>query len=197
MSVRRLFLLLPLAFALLSCWTGSARSTTAVRLSLQEMTDLSTTVVHGRVLGTGSRWNEAGTMIVTDVRVEVEEALKGSAAGEITVTQLGGEVGKLKTEVPGAAAFRRGEEAVLFLAVDGRGGLQVTGLSQGRFEVVDDARTGRKVLRGLDRDRLQGLVRTGPAAAPSLAAPDGTIPLSRFLDRVRDLVRNGGTGGGR
>ena len=202
---KRSFPLIALIFMTVSVvLSGRGEATTAVRLSLEDLTAVSSAVVHGTVVDTQSRWNETGSLIVTDVRIRVADMIKGSPAGEITVTQLGGEVGKLKTEVPGAAAFRAGEETVLFLAEDGRGGLVVAGLSQGRFDVMEDARTGRKTLRGLDPERLQGLVRTGPAAAgqgsppgPALTAPDGSVSLERFLNRVRDLVETAGQGGGR
>jgi hypothetical protein len=203
---KRSFPLVALIFTTVSVvLAGRGEATTAVRLSLEDLTAVSSAVVHGTVVDTQSRWNETRSLIVTDVRIRVADMVKGSPAGEITVTQLGGEVGKLKTEVPGAADFRAGEETVLFLAEDGRGGgLVVAGLSQGRFDVTQDARTGRKTLHGLDPERLEGLARTGPAAAgrgvppgPALAAPDGSVSLERFLARVRDLVETAGQGGGR
>jgi len=204
MSLRSVLIALLIITTIIVAFPQSGAATTVVRLSLADLTAASSAVVHGSVVSTGSRWNETRSMIVTDVQVRVMDAVKGQAGGEITITQLGGEIGVLKTEVPGASAFRRGEEAVLFLASDGRGGFHVTGLSQGRFEVVEDARRGGKILRGMDAERLRGLRSVTPAGAgrtpgslPSLAAPDGRVSLDRFLNRVRDLMENAGEGGGR
>ena len=162
-------------------------ATTLERLSLGEMTRLSETIVHGTVLSTRSRWNEDHSMIVTDVHVQVAETVKGGDVTEIVVTQLGGRVGPLRTEVPGAAAFQRGEEVVLFLVQDSIGRTQVTGLSQGRFEVREDPQTGTRLVRGLGLDLPATAAVDGGDEATAPATPT-TLPLHRFLDEVRSLV---------
>src|SRR5512140_1638931 len=88
------------------------RATTVVPLSTEDLVANSPTIVHGTVTGTRSHWNDEHTMIVTDATIRVEAALRGRAAGMIVVTEPGGTVGALRTDVPGASGFRAGEELV-------------------------------------------------------------------------------------
>jgi hypothetical protein len=64
-------------------------------------------------------------------------------------------VGELYT---GTARFEKDEEVVLFLSKDLKGNFRVTGSNQGKFRVVKDERTGRKVIgksRFLDDFKLR------------------------------------------
>jgi hypothetical protein len=125
----------------------AASATTVVPMNLDDMAKASPDIVHGTVVATASHWNEDKTLIVTDVRIRVEDTLKGNAGGEITVTQPGGVVGALRVEIPGVTAFRQDQEAVLFLGPQKNGNYAVTGLMQGQFDVVTDAKTGQRTDR--------------------------------------------------
>lgn len=190
-----------LAAASLILPAGPLQATSAIPLTVEDLVANSTTIVHGTVLSTRSHWNEDRSLIVTDVTLRVTSLLRGPAAGEIVITQPGGSVGKLGVEIPGASAFRAGEETVLFARVDGQGNLQPTGLDQGRFPVTTDARTGKRVVRGLAvfESRVDGVVtfKSGPptGATPEPVAPRGD--LDDFLGQVRELVRLSDAKGGR
>ena len=190
-----LFLLFGIALGLAS----DASATTVAKLGLREMTAASSTVIHGTVVSTRCRWNEDRSLILTDVRVRVDDALKGSAAATVTVVQLGGTIGKLQVDVPGAAAFRPGEEAILFLVPDSRGDLHVAGLSQGRFEVVRNPRSGSREVLGLEEAiPAAGAPAVGGVQVLSApAAPTGPVPLDRFLGDIRSLIRDVDAQGGK
>lgn len=131
--------LLP-AMALLLALPAGASS--ALREDLQSLAQGADAVVHGRVLAVTSRWNGDHTRILTDVDVEVVEALKGEPGPRVRITQPGGEVGGLGQHVAGLAAFRTGEEVVVFLGRRGgtQGAYAVRGLAQGKFRVERGAR---------------------------------------------------------
>jgi hypothetical protein len=169
--------------------TGIARATSIVPLDLAELTRASDRIVYGTVLGSSSRWNEDRTLIVTDVRIRVVEDLKGRAPREITVTQPGGTVGKLMVEVPGAAAYRPGEEVVLFLAPERDGRTYVNGLDRGRYPVETDAATGEKRVVGLAVEELQAIQLAG-ARLDAGSFTTGAVPLERFLGGMRSFVRD-------
>lgn len=168
----------------------SAPATTVVPMNLEEMAMASPDIVHGTVVSTNSHWNEDKTLIVTDVRIRVHDALKGGAAGEITVTQPGGVVGALRVEIPGVAAFRPDQEAVLFLGPQKDGNFAITGLMQGQFDVITDEKTGQKSVRGLTAEKLGAAGKAAP-----LQSKDGSEELGAFKTRVKKLVHelDGGT----
>jgi len=192
---RRSALLIALALCVLR--PGSADATTVEARNLRQLTADATSVVHGTVVGISTHWTENRSLIVTDYRVQVADALKGEAAGEIVVTQPGGRVGAIRVDADGATAFRVGDEAVLFLGVSPRGVQHILGLSQGRFDVVTDAQ-GNKMVRGLSGDAAGVLRRsTDPAGAGVRTTGGGDLPLETFLGGVRELVRDTVKDGGR
>lgn len=168
---------------------GHASATSVEPMDLPELAQRSSGIVHGTVVGAASRWNDDRSLILTDVRVRVDDAVKGSASGEILVTQPGGVIGKLKVEVPGAAAFRIGEEVILFLAPDPSGRLFVNGLDHGRYRVQRDPETGVARVEGLSTESLQ-MLRSAGAEIVAGDVSTGTLDLNRFLDGMRRMVRD-------
>jgi hypothetical protein len=145
------------------------------------------TIVHGKVVETSSRWNEAHTLIVTDVRVDVLATAKGDPGATVTLTQPGGRVGKLRVDVPGASPFRAGQEVVLFLREGPDGRLQVPGLSRGRFDVNVDPESARRFVLGIPPVERAGKP-SSPESRLEWTEVDGRVSLDRFLDDLRWLA---------
>ncbi len=181
--------------ALVLAIASSARATSVPDMDLRALVDGSPSIVHGSVISTRCRWNEDRSLIVTDVRVRVMDAIRGGGVSEIEFTQPGGVVGKLVVEVPGASAFRSGDEAVFFLAPDAWGRLCLNGLSRGCFAVLPDPVTGQKTVRGLPLEGMTAAGWIGAAGPPGAAM--GSVPLHRFLGDLRILVEDAVGGGGR
>ena len=118
-------LLLPLA----------ASATTMLRADLPGLAQTSDAIVHGTVRRVESRWSGDGRRIVTDVEIQVTEALKGQAGSTVLVTQPGGQVGDIGQRVSGLAAFTPGEEVVVFLERRGKTAFRVSGMAQGKYQV--------------------------------------------------------------
>jgi hypothetical protein len=81
-------------------------------------------VVVGQVASITPEWqeNEHGDrLIVSVVRVRIEETLKGDAATTMDVEVEGGTIGDLTLHVSDQASFRRGERAAFFLRRNPRG----------------------------------------------------------------------------
>jgi hypothetical protein len=179
-------------------FTVPSGATTVAERTMRDMTAEAPSIVYGTVISATSHWTENHSLIVTDVRMAVSEVLKGEAVDEVVFTQPGGAVGKLRVDCDGAAAFLPGDEAIVFLDRNPRGQNHVVGLSQGRFDVVEDIR-GRKVVQGVTGKEARTL---GQASAwGRLAVPEGRrdipVPLDEFLGGVRDLVRDLSNEGGR
>lgn len=168
-----------LLLALLSL-PAAAWATTVLRADVPALTRLSDAVVRGRVVSLQSHWTGDGLRIVTDVRLEVTEALKGAPAHTITIRQPGGTVGNIGQRVSGLASFKAGEEVVVFL--ERRGPVHVvTGLAQGKFH-LDRLKDGR--VRATPDDSGDARVVDPKTRAP--LTPDRA---PRSLERLRAQVR--------
>jgi hypothetical protein len=124
---------------------ASAGATTLLRTDVAELSSTSDTIVQGTVRRVESRWSGDGRRIVTDVEIQVTDALKGQAGGTVLVTQPGGTVGDIGQVVHGLARFTPGEEVVVFLTRRGKVSFQVSGMAQGKFQVRRGA-DGKTVL---------------------------------------------------
>lgn len=83
-------------------------------------------VVVGRVSSVNPQWqvNEFGDrLIVSTVRVSVEETLKGDAQSVLAIDVEGGRIGDLTLHVSDLTTFVPGERAVFYLRRNGRGAL--------------------------------------------------------------------------
>lgn len=121
-------------FAGLLFLSPAAWATTLLRAGVPELTRVSDAIVRGRVLEQKSHWTGDGRQIVTDVQIQVDQALKGAPGQWVTVRQPGGQVGDIGQRVSGLATFRTGEEVVVFLQK--RGPVHVVaGLAQGKFHL--------------------------------------------------------------
>lgn len=122
-----------------------AGATTLLRTDVAELSANSDTIVQGTVRRVQSRWSGDGRRIVTDVEIEVKDALKGQPGGTVLVTQPGGKVGDIGQVVHGLASFSPGEEVVVFLERRGRVSFRVSSMAQGKFNVRRGA-DGKTVL---------------------------------------------------
>jgi len=104
----------------------------------------------------------------------VDDAYKGARPTSVSILQLGGVVDGVRVTVSGALNWRDGEEVLLFLEPYTNGSYQVSGFSQGKFEVERDPETGERFVR---RPELTG--------AEIIAAPDANgMTVTSRVDRV-------------
>jgi hypothetical protein len=156
---------------------SAANATQIIAMSPQKMGQTASEVVRGSVTSVQSYWNASHTKIFTETVVAVDETYKGSATGQVTLLQLGGEVDGVRVTVHGALSWTAGEEVLLFLEPYTEGRFHVSGFSQGKFAVERDPVTGRAFVRApsLEGVELVGGDGTAPAAA------DRKVPLDRFV----------------
>jgi hypothetical protein len=161
-----------LAVAALAAPSGA---TLILPQDLGQLTAGATDVIRGRVVSLASRWDHERTLIVTDVRVAVAEAYKGSARGEVVLTLHGGRVEDLVLDVVGAPGFAVGEEVLVFARREAGGVLTVPSLYQGKYRI--EAEGGRLWVSNVEYSLAELL----PQRA---AALDGQGRLSWDLFRV-------------
>jgi hypothetical protein len=177
-----------IGFIIVAATVTGSRATQVAYMTHRQLGDGSQLVVRGEVVDVRSYWNEKKTKIFTSARVAVAETYKGSGGGTIDVVQLGGVVGNVKVTVQGALSWTPGEEVVLFLepVASGSAGpasYQVSGFSQGKFNVTRDARTGKAYVH---RPELQDIELLGAPSAGH-ATPISkveNVPIEQFINEA-------------
>jgi hypothetical protein len=144
-----------------------------------------------------ARRQPSGSLIVTDVGLEVETPLKGSLerGQRIVATVLGGRQGELALQVPGEASFEIGSRVIVFLYRSPRSAeLRVVGMSQGVMALFAQPE-GTMVTAG---GQGAALVEPGTEGAlnPGEPAFDQPQPLGDLLTRIRALVAQPASGSG-
>ena len=149
--MKREFLLLLLFVPALSL-----RAVQFTPLSIEQLSQESTLIVQGTVLTKSCQRDPAGR-IFTKVELGIAEVWKGSlATNRFTIVHGGGILGDRKATVSGQVEFGLGEEVVAFLVLNQRGEGVTLGLSQGKFEIRQDAGTGERLVHNL----LHGEIET-------------------------------------
>lgn len=144
---------------------GPAKAEAAVSqlLSIDELVSASTYVVVATAGDHRSVWEElpGGRRIVTYTRLTIDRSIVGKPDGETWVRTLGGIVGDIGQQVSGDARIASGSKALFFLARTRDGALVVTGLAQGHFPLVPDAKGTLRLTSSPDAGAL--LPRRGPS----------------------------------
>lgn len=126
-----------LAMASVLCMLQPAPAATLEKLSWDDLIGKSTVIVRGRVAGSSSAYR--GSVIYTSYRITVSQQLKGAAQSTVQVLVPGGTVAGVRQSVSGAPLLVAGNEYVLFLWTAPSGATFVMGLTQGVFDLVQEA----------------------------------------------------------
>ena len=110
-------------------WLTGPTEAMRLKTSWGEKVDLSENIVRGQVIVVKSYWNPEKRLVYTDVKVLVDEYLKGDGPKEITVNLPGGTVGGITQWVSDTPQFDVGSYYVILLELSG----QVTGGPDGVY----------------------------------------------------------------
>jgi hypothetical protein len=123
----------------------SAYATLVIPVSDDDLARHATAIVVGQVKGIESYWDAGAKQTFTHITVTPQEILKGAIGdGDITLKQLGGTVGHLRTWLEGSPEFIVGEKVLLFLDTNPDGSAGVASLYQGKFSLFTDRDTGKE-----------------------------------------------------
>jgi hypothetical protein len=149
---------------------------TVVPQSVDQLTDRATLVVRATVLSSKAEHAPGPAGIYTFTRLQVAEALKGSAPAQLTLKQAGGTVGEKSVELPGDARLALGEQVLLFLVCrPAQPDCGLVGLAQGKYHLEAGADGKLVATREFKDTAFVG------GAAPS-AGPE---PFAALAERVR------------
>lgn len=148
---------------------------TAERLELPALVGRSELIVEGRVLAV--RALEVDGLLLSECLLEVQRTFKGAAQPYCTLRLPGGvRADGSGLMIPGVPRLVAGEETLLFLGPEGRGGMRMpTGLAQGRFHVRTEASGQKRLVRDT-------------SALALVAGDGGTEPGRRAVLDYADVV---------
>jgi hypothetical protein len=177
----RIVALVALLLAALAVPTANAAIAQAA--SFDEKVDNAAAIILGKCVKTEARFDPTGRWIVTYATFAVEQSMKGSAAGEMTVVTPGGVVNGIHQETIGVPAFQAGDEHVIFLR-NTRLGPSPLYFDQGTYNVgVSDH--GEKVIVPMPSNVIHIDTQRAMAVAPA----DEPRTLSAFRQAVDDSMR--------
>jgi hypothetical protein len=189
-SMWKLAASLGLALIVTTASIDVAHATSFAELTVEDMTDASSSIIQGSVLEVWTELGEGGR-VWTRARVRVDQQLKGvGLPDEIVVDTLGGTVGDLTMTVHGSPRFSKGEQ--LFLFLDRNDG--------GRFMVVSKYLGKFTLRRASGEKRLHAMTWQSNNAIPFdhrfLPHPkiDNRVYFDDLVDRVQERLTTGWAG---
>ena len=122
--VNRAWWLVGLAVVILTA-SVPANAATVEAMTLEEMAQRADFIFVGRAVDSRADWNVQRTRIYTYTTFQVERFIKGGTGGgsgeeQVTLRLWGGELGPMRSIVPGTPQFAPGEEVLLFCVGSGR-----------------------------------------------------------------------------
>jgi hypothetical protein len=119
---------------------------TLSKLTLDDMINQSTAIVRARIAGSYAA--ARGPVIYTFYQAQILDRWKGADLSNIDVALPGGTANGLRQAFPGTPQLTEGKEYLLFLWTSKSGLTQIIGLTQGLFDVTQDASGVSTVMRG-------------------------------------------------
>ena len=172
----RVLVLLVFGFAV-----PAALGAVVARKDLPTMVQEAEVICLGSVIALESNWDEQHGVIYSLATIKVRQILKGAEPGEtLVVRYLGGTVGDIGMSVPGAPAFRSGEDVLLFLTPEEDGSYCVIGMSQGKYAIEYDESTGTAYAK----PDLSGLMFLDEREETEIAH----VPLQELLTWIEELL---------
>lgn len=191
---------LPVLAALALLLAPVARAMSVIPPTFAELVAEATTVVRGEVTEVRSEEFDSpqGRGVRTLVTLRVERTLKGEAATTLTLSFLGGKVGKRTLRVVGMPTFSVGRRELVFVAGNGTVLCPLVGAGHGRYHVLTDAATQREYVTRENQVPLSStdeipLPLEATAAAARVKTAADALTLSAFESQITDALGRGAT----
>ncbi|MGK9370156.1 hypothetical protein ACSSWA_14760 [Melioribacter sp. Ez-97] len=128
--------------------------------SLLELCKESDDIIVAEITQIKSSYNNSNGRITTKISLKIDERIKSNYLKNIQEFELvypGGEYGDIIQIIPGAPRFKKGEKTILFLKrnnIAQKKFLYVFGLSEGKFNIINDGNGNEYILRDSGNDNL-------------------------------------------
>jgi hypothetical protein len=174
----------------------TAKATTVIPPTFEEMTDRADLVFVGNVVSSRAEWRAVGIsqVIFTLVEFQTQDVLKGNAEKTVTLQFLGGSVGDVTLKVAAVPRFNSGDRVLLFVQGNRIQFCPLVGVFHGKFGVHKDEKTGRDIILKHDGKPLRDVaeIGTGEGAGfrpkrtqPSIPADREPMSADDFKQQIR------------
>jgi len=174
--------------ALVGLFPAAAAATLVPEVGFEALVSESEAIVHGTVVRSWTAWDSERTAIWTHYEIAVADWLKGRSRPTIRISEPGGSLDGVHTQIVGAPRYAIGEEVVVFADETPIGYLRTSGWSQGKFQVSS---------RGAAAQKIVSSVSTGATIVNGAGKPQTPLrqfnqtELSGFMNRIRRQVAAG------
>jgi hypothetical protein len=172
-----------LALVTIALAVPAANAAIAQAATFDEKVDNAAAIFLGKCVKTEAKFDPTGRWIVTYATFNVEDTMKGNAAGQLTVVTPGGNVNGIHQETIGVPAFHEGDEHVIFLK-NTRLGLTPLYFDQGTYNVAAGEH-GEKMIVPMPSNVMHIDTQRAMAVAPN----DEPRTLDSFKHAVSDSMK--------
>jgi hypothetical protein len=172
-----------LALVAITIAVPAAQAAIAQAATFDEKVDNAAAIILGKCVKTEARFDPTGRWIVTYATFNVEESMKGNAAGQLTIVTPGGSVNGIHQETIGVPTFREGDEHVVFLR-NTRLGPTPLYFDQGTYNVAAGEH-GEKMIVPMPSNVMHIDTQRAMAVAPA----DEPRTLGAFKQAVSDSMK--------
>jgi hypothetical protein len=187
LALRSRFLVILFTALLFSPFSVSATVITPV--SEDDLARHATAILVGQVKGIESYWDAGAKQVFTHITVTPQEVLKGDIGdGDLTLKQLGGTVGQLRSWLEGSPEFIVGEKVLLFIDTNQDGSACVAYLYQGKFSLFTDPDTGQEFAYRGDTPEGVRLLTGTTARAQTDSTSNGFHEVTALKVQIREAL---------
>lgn len=181
-----------LAFACALTIASSARATTVIPPTFEDLVSRAELIFQGTVTSVRSDWvGEGGQRhIASYVTFRVQDAIKGNPGATYTIEMLGGTVGDQTMKVTDAPDFKVGDRDILFVEHNGQQFIPLVGIMHGRFRLQHEQQTGRDIIATNDGRPLSDVTQLGKDEHAAVAANRAPLSMGDFKSAIHTSIRN-------
>ena len=158
------FVLIALVINLLFWQSGTVKCFGwMTKFGLEELTDQASHVIVGKVIAKRSSWDSQKTKIYTDVRISVDEVIKGSLnKREIVIRHLGGEIPEedIGMKVSDMSEFNVGEDVLIFIKPGrSKGKYKLVGKTQGKYTLKNGTVLEKQLMLNDFKNKIKNIIQ--------------------------------------
>lgn len=166
------------------------RATMVVAPDFDSLVKQADYVVRAVIKSKTSEWrtDAQGRHIITKVKVDVREIIKGVPPSPLVLEMLGGRIGSDEMVVEGAPGFVVGDEQILFVHGNGRQFFPLVAIMYGQYLVVRDLGSGQDVIHRSNGSPLYDVKDVvQPMTAANALGQSASRPLTatEFAGKIR------------